>query len=340
MSESRVVYFQDYFSETSVENEVTPDEAFFELANAPVVGFKIHMTTHQTSHGKGNEDNSNNESDVGNKGKDERKFLIQKEVHIRQLSDCQSHTGGIVWETSYLLAMYLRFNYQGSNSLGKVLEVGAGCGMLGLILAASDITKKVVMTETTEVLPNLEQNVERNISPIKSGDETSTHEKNQHTNRIYCCSSNQISVRSLRWDKFNKDIRKCERKGSTDLKPHSFDTIVGTDVIFSTTLVKPLLKTLRIMSKPTTNTYLCVQIRCEDSHALFLKKASKYGFRIRECTDDLKNIKSLKWGIDLDCKLLHLCLEEDSKTHCDDRTKKKRKRCNGGDKKAMKTSKK
>lgn len=98
-----IVYFQDFFSMDSKEmDEVDPAEAFFELANAPVVGFKIDNHIKQIS----------------------AKKKI-KEVRIRQISDCQSHTGGIVWETSYFLSIYLTSKH---SCLGKVLEVGAGCG--------------------------------------------------------------------------------------------------------------------------------------------------------------------------------------------------------------------
>lgn len=169
--------------------------------------------------------------------------------------------------------------------------------MLGLVLAASNVAKKVIMTETTEVMPNLQQNVDQNICNDNKNNIEST----------CCCSPNKISVRRLRWDDYRQDIVACQSERSCDLDPHSFDTIVGTDVIFSTSLVKPLLKTMKKFSKPTTDIFLCVQVRCEDSHNLFMKTAPKYGFSVKECTYDSKY---LLWGLNLDCKLLHLRLKE------------------------------
>ena len=301
---SDIPYFQDYFPETGActnnsepEPEPNPDEAFVELANASVVGFRIS----------------------GSKRK--------KEVRVRQDSACQTHTGGIVWETAYLLAGYLKCKSNGVKSLGKVLEVGSGCGMLGIILAASRMAKQVVMTETTEVIPNLEENLALNMKSKKEEDQ-------DHNYTYACCTPDKISVRQLRWDEFEKDILECQADKSSDLDPHSFDTIIGTDVIFSTSLVKPLLKTLREMSHAGTHIYLCVQIRCADSHALLLKKASKYGLAVEDCTDDLNEIPELKWGLAMDCIILHLSVTKE------ERVDNKRKRETKTGKKSKKSSKK
>jgi len=186
--------------------------------------------------------------------------------------------------------------------------------MLGLILAASNVADKVITTETTEVMQNLQQNVDNN---------TCHDSDNSKTESTRCCSPSMISVRRLRWDNYRKDIETCQSERSSEFDPHSFDTIVGTDVIFSMALVKPLLKTMKKFSKPTTDIFLCVQVRCEDSHDYFMKKAPKYGFSLKECSYDSKN---LLWGLDLDCKLLHLRLQEniaEKKRKLDDYTMSK-----------------
>ena len=297
--QGKVLYFQQYFQKDEPPDENSLEErsaeAFYELANAPVVGFKIESSKRG------------------------------KEIRIHQDSECQTHTGGIVWETSYLLACYLEAKHKNKkNSLGKVLEVGSGCGMLGLILSASKLAKNVVMTETTEVLPNLEENVSFNLKQ-KGQKKRGGHDREQYT--FPCCTNKKISVRSLRWDELDQDIKNCQEDGSNDLEPHSFDTIIGTDVIFSTRLVNPLLESLQRMSHERTKVYLCVQVRCADSHAMFLKEASKYGLAVSDCTDELNDVGQLKWGLALDCKLLSLSviIEKGGESS---RTRKKRKREN------------
>ena len=177
------------------------------------------------------------------------------------------------------------------------------CGMLGLVLASSGFCQKVVMTETTEVLPNLVKNRNLNLE----------REETKNTSNITYkgLEPSLISVRRLRWDKVKKDVSACKNNDhSDDLKYHSFDTIVGTDVVFATSLVKPLLKTLQKMSHSNTMIYLCLQIRCADSHALLLRKANKYGFQCIDCTDELKSMPVYSWGLELECKILRLSILE------------------------------
>lgn len=262
MSSPPLIY-QDYFptlgwSSSDKESLDTADK-FFELANSPLVCYSIDSTP-------------------------------EKLIKVRQTSNCETHTGGIVWETAYLLANYLLITHKEKTSLGRLLEVGSGCGLLGLILAANERCSKVVMTETTEVIDSLRQNVEMNISPLNGS-----------------CQRESIAVQRLRWDQYENDIIYCQ-KSCHDLDPHSFDTVIGTDVIFSERLVKPLLKTIRKMVHEKSHIYICVQIRCADAHDLFLKKASKYGFKTQDCTNELEGFPALKWGIEMECKLFHITL--------------------------------
>ena len=46
--------------------------------------------------------------------------------------------------------------------LGK-LEIGSGCVMLGLILAANQLSSKVILTDASEVMDLLNENVNENI---------------------------------------------------------------------------------------------------------------------------------------------------------------------------------
>jgi len=313
-SSSDIIVFQDLFpldtKGLEQDLETVAAEAFVELANVPIVGFRIQS---QKQGGK--------------------------EVRVIQDGECQTHTGGIVWETAYLLASYLIFKAgevgRGKKGLGKVLEVGAGCGMLGMIISASKLAKKVIMTETTEVIPNLEKNLAQNIKPKK---------KSKIEDWKRCCSRDKISVRRLRWDDYLKDIDICKADNSDDLDPHSFDTIIGTDVIFTTLLVRPLLKTLRAMSHEGTQIYLCVQIRCQDSHDMVLEKAAKYGLIVNDCTKDLEPIPELEWGIAMDCKILHFKVKDSTRDSIEYRKarkeNKKRKQSNEISSSTKKQSKK
>jgi predicted nicotinamide N-methyase len=263
MKSCKTLYFQDLLNsgrqtksssiqetdDLSIVDE-GPSHIFFQLANVPTVGFKIDRTG--------------------------------EAVTINQHMSVQSHTGGIVWEASYLLASYLLEKYKDADlmkPLGRLLELGAGCGMLGLVLAASRLSEHTVLTETNAVMENLTYNVMNNRQSL---------------------SLQQVYALQLQWDKYKDDIA----VHSDILIPHSFDTIVATDVIFSTKFVKPLLRTLRKMSHKKSLILLCIPVRCEVAYELFLDKAPSYGFGCTDSSSEL--IDACPWGRDLDCKLLAL----------------------------------
>ena len=301
----------------NVDNDESDiSEVFFELANAPVVGYKLKSSRQSRAASK--EQNGCSANSNGN----------DQIITVRQNSTVQEHTGGIVWETSYLLASYLlerhcaddgqkRKRAQGtatsghacSNSptppLGQVLEIGSGCGMLGLVLAASGLASSVVLTECSEVMDDLRANVARNIKSKGNS-----------------LSKDVVSAQLLRWDCLEEDVARSDDSEkdapgeSLQLRPHSFDTIVGTDVVFTTALVRPLLACLALMAHKRSNIYLCLQVRCADSHALLMKKASKFGLRVKDCShkafvDECPSACS--WGVDMECKLLHITVKKTKK---------------------------
>jgi hypothetical protein len=307
---------------SDVDGKTDTASVFFDLANSPLVGYRI-------------EDN--------------------RTIVIRQDNNCAIHTGGIVWETSYLLAEFLAEKFGKGNNidslhpLGKTLEIGAGCGMLGLILATNGLSSKVVLTEASEVMSSLRENVDRNVTDDKahnllSGNDAILHSKGIH-GTIYkpACPKHRVSVRQLRWEHLKADIKSSADSSkddtpqymtSHDLEPHSFDTIIGTDVVFSPSLVCPLLRTISKMARKrpsksktrkekdvdaskTTNRptliYLCLQIRCPDSHVLLFTEAPKYGLEVIDISNELTR-NNCEWGLELECMVLQINVV--SKKHC------------------------
>lgn len=340
----KLTVFQDYASSLSLgQNEPHGEDdgndaasVFFELANAELIGYRV----------------ANNSSSTQ---KDDAMVII------KQHSDAKAHTGGIIWETSYMLANFLSSKF-GSNTdrnkvdgerdypLGKTLEIGAGCGMLGLILATTKLATRVVMTEAAEVMDILTENVDQNVAEPEA---TSNERKRIHgTNYMPSCPKECVSVRRLRWDCLEEDVLAVTDTSlaqENDLKPNSFDTIVGTDVVFSPSLVCPLLETIKLMahkkdaqSTKATRIYLCLQIRCADSHSLLFSEAHKYGLEVIDVTEELTTF--CPWAEELECLLLKINVEEEvtkqrkkRKKHSDE---KKRKKTSSKEKKSKKKDKK
>lgn len=91
-----------------------------------------------------------------------------------------------------------------------------------------------------------------------------------------------------------------------------YDTILGTDVLFAPHLVEPLLKTMHALSHAHTKIYLCLQIRCPTSHQKLLDMCSSENnnnnrlFDLEDITNELMELPSCKWGIELECYLFRL----------------------------------
>ena len=82
-------------------------------------------------------------------------------------------TGGCVWETSYLMAQWLRPQLaarQAARGRQRLLEVGAGCGMLGLVLAAHGC--RVVLSEASEAMANLAEHQQQQVAQLAQQEQT------------------------------------------------------------------------------------------------------------------------------------------------------------------------
>ena len=142
------------------------------------------------------------------------------------------------------------------------------------------LPRRVVLTETANVMENLLNNIHRNAHVSKKA--------------VGC---------QLDWNHVQRD---AQTDASSSLRPGSFDTIVGTDVIFAPSLVKPLLQTLQYMSHENTVVYLCLQVRCPDSHRLFIETASQYDWELENISSKLASIPECAWGLQMECCLLKM----------------------------------
>ena len=334
-----VLCFQDvwkeYCSNNHGESEIFQDEAvsnvFFELANSPSVSYRLDApTSTSTSHKSNGTNETVTEQDtIKTNTSKSNTITIQQDVS----GAAQTHTGGIVWETSYLLLNYLLSsnNWLSRNSQRKtILEIGAGCGMLGLSLnkafelgiigngdGGNKVASRVIITETNEVMDNLRKNLERNY-PTSALDSNKSAADSGTTNLQ---GSHELSVEELDWTRCEEDCARAK------IKAGSVDCIVGTDVVFSTRFVRPMLETMKFLSHPKTAVYLCLQERCRDSHELLLGEAINYGFRVEDISESVYNDTSLThscaFGRALECKLLKFTVVE---ARDEDRSQKKKKK--------------
>ncbi|XP_078440194.1 S-adenosyl-L-methionine-dependent methyltransferases superfamily protein [Wolffia australiana] len=150
------------------------------------------------------------------------------------------HHGTTVWDASMVFVKFLEKNrrrgrFSQSRLKGKrVVELGAGCGLAGFGMAL--LGCDVIATDQAEVLPLLTRNVKRNMSRIMQANPGSV---------------GSIRVAELFWG--NEDHVKA-------IAP-PFDYIIGTDVVYSESLLEPLLRTIFDLSGPRTTILMCLEIR-------------------------------------------------------------------------------
>ena len=312
------------------DNNDSIANVFFELANATYISYRLppppSLPPPSPDHLLENDQSRNTKRSNGDEN---NSIIIQQDLE----DACGKHTGGIVWETSYLLLEYLKSTYSTKNNMNctNFLEVGAGCGLVGLGVYKMNLaTEHVFLTETSEVMPNLVSNVQRNTSSAKTTANTITDDDNgsndagkdddddddKDTSRRL-----QLHTCCLDWTSYKEDCQKA------DIVPHSMDVIVGTDVVFCPELVVPLLATLRYLSHPKTTILLCLQERCKDSYQMLLKEAHAHELHVEDVTTSIvEHVSECSWGNELECKLLEFSIMASSKTKKKEKKKESKKR--------------
>jgi predicted nicotinamide N-methyase len=261
-NESSVVY-QDLIERLS------PDEAFFEMANSPIISFRIT-------------DSSPSSSTVSTSG--------SNLIHIEQKQELENSCGGIVWESAFALAEYLRkqnvFKKNKKHKIRDCIDIGAGTGFLGIwvhkqkrIPNIPNIVERTVITDTMECFELMKRNVKRNFS---ESDE----------------SSKTIDVQPLDWTS-EKDLDALATTGRG-----KFDLLVATDVIFAERLVEPLIRCLKTLIDPDRGVcYVCAQPRDKVAFELFQEVCAKEFSQFRRVPEE-----ELAFSFDAECKLFEMRL--------------------------------
>lgn len=206
-------------------------------------------------------------------------------ILVRQNPTVESCTGGIVWETSFLLATFLETTGLPPRK-SRILEVGAGCGMLGLVLASHGL--RVTLTETTAAMDVLRGNV--------------TH---AHNIAVAKAAGGTARARLLRWDVL-EDRAEALVEDGRDADDGKYDVVVGTDVFFDKLLVSPLLETIRAACHKDTVVWFCFQERCTNAHAHLLRLLPSYFETIENASDRLQKTQGCAAAAELECWLLRL----------------------------------
>ncbi|KAJ8607117.1 hypothetical protein CTAYLR_009150 [Chrysophaeum taylorii] len=166
---------------------------------------------------------------------------------------CTDHdlTGQVVWPVSVALARFA------TTLRGRIVEVGAGCGLPGLAAARSGETTVALTDGSDVVLDLLRQSVARFGSRAK--------------------------VFKLVWG----DRGSVEDFLSEFGEP--VDVVIGADVVAWPTAVEPLLQTVRALGAPVF--YCGFVCRATSTRDLFYAQARRYGFDVAGIGDDPRGLE-------------------------------------------------
>lgn len=169
----------------------------------------------------------------------------------------------VVWEAAVILAKYISLKMPSLQGV-RVLELGAGTGLAGLV--AATLGADVTITDRLGHLRCAERNIENN--------------KHLFSN------TQSILVCPLTWG-----------KNSGELFMHEFgyfDILIGADLVYNEAVFQDLIDTLVAfnVSNMTTTILLCGKIRYRKRHRIFLQHLRKHFLYSDELSlfSDLKRI--------------------------------------------------
>ena len=216
-----------------------------------------------------------------------------------------SLTGTTVWDGAVCLA----FTLAASPSLlaihdegrkPSLLELGAGCGLVSLALAAEGLVSQACITDINEMLPSIEGQLRKNETVLRES-------KSQPAT---------LTVRAVKWGPEGEgDIALIEREDLASYRslteeggaedqgineqslppqpPVYFDLIVGSDLIYysyseETPHTRLLLWTLKRLAGPDTLIYMALSLHHNPEEVQsFLTLASEEGFTVDRIIDEV-----------------------------------------------------
>lgn len=204
-------------------------------------------------------------------------------ITIQQEREYDKSTGMSIWKGSEVMSTYLQQHYNLIKGK-RVLELGAGCGLVGLVCALALDAKSVLITDGDyQVLNNLRYNVQINglklLEANDNDDDNVTHEETPVAS--IQSPTMMVSCPQLIWGK-NHAIKFKKRYGMQDI-------IIATDCVYITQSVYPLFETVNELLQPD-GIFLFVNTcasSCSIEDVFKIASLEEFGFDCSTMTDEL-----------------------------------------------------
>ena len=157
-----------------------------------------------------------------------------------------------VWDSAIVLARYLEVQGAAQYAGARCVELGAGTGLPGLVLAA--LGAQVVLTDLPGTVALLELNVARNRDACRciAGGQNGSGTRSRSGRRLGGGAPFATAM-ALRW---GEALPKALPEALGLTPASKVDLVVATDVLYSHEAISPLVETLVALSNPQTQVLL------------------------------------------------------------------------------------
>jgi predicted nicotinamide N-methyase len=173
--------------------------------------------------------------------------------------------GGWCWDAAYILAEYfLAVTRNQDNLVTRVLELGSGTGLCGILVARCMPTRAdVTISDLPNLMPLMQRNIQRNYYSESYAGETFLKEYQiaKYENKYQFPPSQNIRAIILDWDD------PSPLQGRRD--DVSFDVILGADVVASLYDPIALAHTIHNLCNASTVVYISFKERLSEIHRKF-----------------------------------------------------------------------
>lgn len=191
---------------------------------------------------------------------------------IRLVEETQGSIASHIWDAAMCVAKELC-----TGPLGKyvgvprsVIELGAGCGFTGLVMAALYPGARVVLTDFEEAREACERNIQLNLSALPKTSKRSSVGLTTDNS----ASNERVSFYPLQWEETDPSLIPFPvyHHTSTNSKSEAgtgWDVVLVTDCIYNSASFGPLLHILETLITPGTLLVLAHKYRAADSGDVF-----------------------------------------------------------------------
>lgn len=232
--------------------------------------------------------------------------------------------GGLLWDAGVILAEHViahedEWKLKEKGSITRIVDLGAGIGFTGIVIAKSVVDTHVTITDLPELLPLMKRNVERNFDSDYSilgedEDRLSVEQIKGYQNRgkaaedIPChrdkgCKelssrdkcvlyevSAEIDTEKMKSSKGKIRAEVLRWGVKEDYKNAPYDVIVAADVVASLYCPKALAETIHDLCHEDTKVYISLKKRLTEPLVIF-EASMKALFMTVKCTSPVSRRK-------------------------------------------------